>query len=400
MNFRELGIVISSPVLITESGSLKVRIRLSLSLDSLDKLLEGICNQCDFREDKIFSKENLDVKNPDRVSSINSIFFKVFKFKFTSFKGWSDSDFFNTDFNVEERILDLTFELDKKELKPVVYNQKVHGGNFDTDWPIIKIVLNNEASLPPYRLLQILEAEEVAIEVQVSCVEKMQISNQLGDLDLGSPFQPFGPLPTIGSKIKIGSPYFLSKYLIKLDLQLRWSGLPLVRTGFTDYYKEYPFDYRNESFLAEISIQNGKIPVKHHQAYQEFELFETENRDDGKYLTDYKSVSINLENFEVDKGPGLSAEERSRNELSLVLSLSNPPQAFGLSVYAELFAAASLKNSRFRRRKHPFPNQPYTPVLEHLLVDYTNYTKENLLDKNPKNNINIKIYPLDSTLQE
>ena len=174
----------------------------------------------------------------------------------------------------------------------------------------------------------------------------------------------------------------------------------IKQIAFTDYYKEYPFGYRNESFLAEISIQNGKTPVKHHQAYQEFELFETENRDDGKYLTDYKSVSINLENFEVDEGPGLSAEERSRNELSIVLSLSNPPHAFGHDVYAELFPTVATTNAGLKKNKKEFPKQPYTPLLEHLSVDYTNYTKENLLDKNPKNTINIKFYPLDSTLQE
>jgi hypothetical protein len=399
MDISEFGMAISTPVLITESGRLKVRIQFILSLYSRDKLIEDIYNQVEFQDDTIFQKNNLDIKNINRFSSIKSIFDKVFKLKFTSNKGWSDIDFFYTNFNVKERILDLTFDLEKNEPRPEVYNQKIHGENFDTNWPVIKIVLNNVASLPPYRLLQILEAEEVAIEVQVSCVEQMQISNQLGELDIENPFQPFGPIPELGSKLKISNPYFLSKYLSKLTLNFQWSGLPLIRNGFTEYYNSYPYDYNNESFCVGLSVRRGKTPVKHRKSYQEFRLFRTEIRDDWKYLLPNNSEEVDLDSFEVDKGPGLTAEERTSNDLAIFLALNSPAKAFGHQVYSELFGSICIQNSRLRKKKLELPKQPYTPVLDHFSVDYTNYTKENMVDKNPKKNINIKIFPLDSSLK-
>ncbi|WP_113922144.1 hypothetical protein [Cognataquiflexum aquatile] len=390
-----LGIGISSPALMVEKGNLKITTSIRFSEKSIgtfqyevEKLRlqkENITTNSDFSwmlktmKHKAFAKEVLS----------NS-----FLISYSSISGWTDlPDFFISE-DFDYRTIEIIFEINKNQPMPSIYNKEIHGSTFETEWPIIKVLLNNDTNLPPYGFMKGLMMEEVFVKVEVTGVEKMDISNQLGELDIENPFQPFGPIPELGSKLKISNPYFLSKYLSKLVLNFQWSGLPLIRNGFTEYYNSYPYDYNNESFCVELSVQRGKTPIKHRKSYQEFHLFETEIRDDWKFLLPNNSAEVDLNSFEVEKGPGLTAEERSRNDLAIVLSLNSPEKAFGHQVYSELFGSISMQNSRLRKKKLELPNQPYTPVLEHLLVDYTNFAKENLSRSKDKGDVSIKLFQI------
>ena len=397
-----IGIAISSPVLIVENGNFKAIISINLSESSLTAFelelnkLRGLKEKLQW-EDEIQKKSG----NNDLASFVKLFLLDSFRLSYSTPEGWRDLPGFSITFNREEKCIEFVFELSKNEPSTAIYNNEVHGGNFESEWPILKILINKEASLPPYRLLQILEAEEVAIEVQVSGVEQMQISNQLGDLDIGSPFQPFGPLPDVGSKLKVSNPYLISRYLSELIFHFKWSGLPLIRNGFREYYSVYPQRFDDQDFVSEISVQRGKKQVKHHKSFQEFNLFESEEREDGFYLLPTKTVEVDLGSFDVEKGPGLLPEERDKNDLAVIFSLSKPYQAFGHHIYSELFADISMQKSRFKRRKLELPKQPYTPVLEHLLVDYKNYTKENISRGKITKSVNIKlfhIYPFGHVL--
>lgn len=401
----EVGIAVSSPVLIVEKGNIGVKIAISFLKSSFLSIETDLRKFFRSEEDNKTSSENL----------VTAFLRDSLKLFYSTKEGWKEISNFPNPLNLklkghklentqkkidqpldkEEKGIEIEFRLTKSDPIPWEFNNQIHGGDYDTVWPVIKIVMNNEATLPPYRFLKLLQIVSIGIEVDVKDVEKFQISNQLGDLDLGVPFQPFGPLPSVGSKFKISNPLILSKFLSELKLKFKWSGLPLYpiyKDGFPSYYNAYPQEFDNQSFKVRVSLQSGKELVKEGNSLNEFNLFHTNK--EGESLVCDQSMEIDLNNFDVHKGLGLTAEERERNEFAVILTLTNPPHAFGHKVYTELFSTVATTNAGLKKNKKEFPKEPYTPVLEHLLVDYKNYTKENLSHKNLENSTSIKLFQI------
>jgi hypothetical protein len=260
-----------------EKGNLKVTVSINFSEGSMASFQNELVSLRKLKEN---IKESIVIPSKAHQAFVKGILMDSFRISYSSLLGWSDLPDFLISPNINNSAIEIVFEISKNQPIPSIYEKEIHGGIFETEWPVLKVLLNNEANLPPYRFMKGLVIEEISINVEVEGVEKMSISNQLGDLDIGNPFQPFGPLPELGSKLKVSSPYFLSRYLSKLALNFHWSGLPLNRNGFTEYYSIYPFDYDNDSFCAELSVQRGKTPIKHRKSYQKFRLFDTEIRDD------------------------------------------------------------------------------------------------------------------------
>ncbi|ERM81208.1 hypothetical protein P872_20190 [Rhodonellum psychrophilum GCM71 = DSM 17998] len=390
-----LGLAVSSPVLIVEQGGLRVVVSLSFSANSLLKFKSELLNLQILKESGTSGKnQGAAISERERIAYIKTFLREAFQISFTGQSGWKDLDSFYPNYLDTEKVLEFSFELDREEEKPVPYQKEIHGEDFDTEWPLLKIVLNNQAQLHPYKPLRLLEIEEVSIEAQVTGVEKMNLSNQFGDLDQSNPFQAFGPLPSQGSYLRMRNPLIFQKFLSELVINYKWSALPQDRLGFKSYYSSYPYGIDNASFVADITLQKGKKQVVNSVNNQKFQLFESEEREDGTYLNPYTTREVNLICFDLAEGTGLTEAERNRNELSMLITLIEPSQAFGHHAFPELYANASIENSRFKRKNIDLPKQPYTPVLEHLLVDYKNQAKENLSRENAGKNQSIKLFHL------
>ncbi|MDO9554654.1 hypothetical protein [Rhodonellum sp.] len=390
-----LGLAISSPVLIVEQGNLRVVVSMSFSGNSLDKFKRELLNLQMLKESGITGKnQGAAISERERIAYIKTFLIEAFQLSFTAESGWKALESFFSNYLDSEKVLEFSFELEREEEKPIPYQKELHGDDFDTEWPLLKIVLNNQAQLHPYKPLRLLEIEEVSIEAHVTGVEKMDLSNQFGELDQSNPFQPFGPLPSQGSYLRMRNPLIFQKYLSELTINYKWSALPQDRLGFKSYYSSYPYGIDNDAFVADISIQKGKKQVVNTGKNEKFQLFKTDERGDGPYLNPYRTQEVKLICFDFTEGAGLTEVERSRNELSMLLTLIAPSQAFGHHVFSELYANASIENSRFKRKNVDLPRQPYTPVLEHLLIDYKNQAKENLSRENAGKNQSIKLFHL------
>src|SRR5207302_475971 len=67
------------------------------------------------------------------------------------------------------------------------------------------------------------------VEVDVSRLKTLALSNDFGPIDASKPFQPFGALPLSGSALVIGSREVFQKKLDDLRVNLEWQTVPDTR---------------------------------------------------------------------------------------------------------------------------------------------------------------------------
>lgn len=154
----------------------------------------------------------------------------------------------------------LNISLDGEQPAIVSYNAKVHGGTFNTPYPVLKVYLTNiDTEVYQYDALKYLELTEVSLQVFVGVdgntglasktgVRKLQMSNEFGPIDPAKPFQPFGLSPKTGSAWIVGSEEFFKKPGATFQLKLKWLDLPTAA-------EDVDYDSPEGSLAPLVSIQ-------------------------------------------------------------------------------------------------------------------------------------------------
>ena len=106
------------------------------------------------------------------------------------------------------------------------YNAKTHGGNFNTQLPLLLVRIGENATgNSPYTDLRKLKITGVTTTVDVTGVKDLLLQNELGRLDSAKPFQPFGGTPKTNDAFLIGSKEVFQKKLTgNLNLSFEWDG--------------------------------------------------------------------------------------------------------------------------------------------------------------------------------
>ncbi|KZS39755.1 hypothetical protein AWE51_08885 [Aquimarina aggregata] len=394
INLSDIGVVISSPSLILEKGKQKITLTLNMTSASYeDEQTKATFNALVAQEIKQKNRElsSLDIEEIKK-RSITRFFREAFKLYITDKNGWKCIDHIKTIFQVSKASLTFIVELHENSETLIPFNPKIHDGGFESNWPCIKLLLNNDAVYHPYKFLEKFIIENITIQTSVSGVSNVALSNSTGELDSSIPFNPFGSTPYVGSYLRIENPIILQKSLSKLQFDLDWGGLPQERNGFEEYYKAYPNNINTTAFKAIISQTRSAIQSLGKQNQQSFELFDADPRTDS--LVSTKKVSLNLDNIIFRNQITSSKENTNGTSSPLYIVLSSPDIAFGHQIFSDLYAKAALKSSRFRKKSISLPKQPYTPVLEQLTISYSNYTKEIMLRKKEESESDIKLIHL------
>lgn len=250
----------------------------------------------------------------------------------------------------------------------IACDTELHGEQCGSELPVLNLGLNPEASFYAYSLLNSVDVNSVEVEVVVSGVRELAISNQLGRIDPAKPFAPFGPLPSRNSFLVIGSREAAEKEVTAMSLALEWGELPIESGGFTTHYEGYQAVPFNSSFKAEISVlQDGNWMPSKSEAQYRVALFESGR--DG-VVTPHSLLKVDA----VDHLKPAVSDERfefraaSRNGY-VRLQLAAPDNAFGHSDYPRLLTQILTENAR-RKRPLPVPNPPYTPILRAVSLNY------------------------------
>ena len=275
------------------------------------------------------------------------------------------------------------------------YNGEALLDPIKTKWPVVKILLNTESKLNPfiYKYLKDFKIESVDLVADVREVKNLVIQNDLSVLDPGKPFQPFGNRPIVTSNFYIGSWEVFQKSLNKLDVNIKWFGLPDDAGGFQEYYNNYHHpdgvtQRSNTSFKAKTSLLNKKswtpvtpedsnlfaIKSSKPEADKTLSFTNTDPVDEpsAAVLGNVKR-DINLEPFtEYD-------QQSQKGFLKITLDGTD----FGHKDYQLSYTKAVLdtlkpavtNGSGVADYSDSLPKEPYTPQIETVSIDYVSAVK-------------------------
>ncbi len=327
MDHAEIGFAISSPLLRLEEGKRSIFLKL------------------------FFAK----FKRPESLDHFN--------FEYTSEKGWVNlADTFQGISTIEyinSNNINIDLELDPTAPKLKPYDPEIHGGSYQSNHPILKIILKNDFEIDedPYKYgytdLKNLILENIKLKVKTDGVQTLDLQSELTVLDNSKPFRPFGPIPAIDSHFYIGHSDLFQQAIDKLKIHIKWKDLP--SGNLFNHYENYSHQPTNDSFKISTSLLQDRNWVT---IEDNVPLFE--------------SNAKSLRSFEIDMS-GYVRKNSKRNTSSwnynthhgyVRLTLTSPDEdnfrAFGHSVYA----LAAMNN------RDTGVNQPYSPLIEQLTIDY------------------------------
>ncbi|HUB90421.1 MAG TPA: hypothetical protein VMA74_11915 [Dyella sp.] len=237
--------------------------------------------------------------------------------------------------------------------------------------PMLRLTLQNRTRLYAYSLLQQVVLHDIVLSTQVTGVRDIVLYNQLGRLDAGKPFLPFGPLPGLGAYCLFGNEEMAAKPLRALRVHVRWGQLPAEEGGFAARYHGYPGEWSAAAFQVRAEVlRDGQWRGG---AGGSLSLFRGE-----RHVHDTIGLSLPEADLALYHRPQARVAEpfvygtTARNGF-FRLELCAPKAAFGHALYPRLLSEALTVNARLKRAKLqvPLPQEPYTPTVEQISIDYT-----------------------------
>lgn len=262
----------------------------------------------------------------------------------------------------------------KPEMPAIVgCDPAVHGAEWPTRLPVLRLELSTQGRLYPYSLLARLSLAAVELQVTATGLRQLHLHNNLGRLDATKPFMPFGPLPSVASSVVIGSAEAARKALDRLWLDIEWGELPQEAGGFDAVYAGYGGPagaaLRQGGFSSASSwLRDGRWQACSTLPGDE-QLFRLDER--SRVLQAARRIEMDPRSLRQLSRASTEDWQRMpqpRNGLCR-LQLASPPQAFGHALYPVELAATLAANARSRRPR-PLPGAPYTPVIARLSLSY------------------------------
>ncbi len=402
----DLGFAFASPIFFLREGNRKVQIRIALQPDStniLKKLLQ------DVRE-----KANLEPGNRETLNYEDAFYRKIFnqvgndrniQILASGNRGWVTIDsnsirvvasgpgnWKELELSIQDTtkssILDaLTIEFQLAASKPAItaFNPAViPDEHYITEFPVVKILLSDNVEPYPYSFLRDLKIQGVEIDVEVENLRQLDAYNDIGLIDTNQPFQPFGPQPTIGSYLLLGSTEMFKKALTEMEVEINWLNIPTSVEDFKNRYKQYRKDLAPSKFKVRMSA----LSDNEFNPYEEddnllFPLFNTGKDDDPSISLRKSSFPVGkdqLNRLSINPNPYLESPnpfDINTNSGYFKLELAEPPEAFGHFIYQKVFTDVVTHNAKSSSAEDelPIPSEPYTPMVKSISVNYKANTR-------------------------
>lgn len=374
MDEAEIGLVVASPILYAVDGKRSFKIRFYMSEDSFAGFYQ---HALDFAQ--------LSGINEQVV--IYEMLNKAFIVDITTKDQWLRIKKYVTSCSLDknrhqhnkgqDKFIEIEFELNANDPAIGIYSPEIHGSSYDSKWPMVRMLLNNNSFYNPYTFFNGIVLERITINVAVFNSEQVKLQNNIGPLSPANPFQLYGPQPTVGSYIDIKNTNIFNKFCKDFTIRLNWFNLPKEKGGFETYYEGYSGHITNESFKLAISGLNEGRFIPEHEEQQVFNMFSMRKTPGLKqYLSPLTKINhIDFGKVRFANEPTLEQEENVVNELhfkdgAVRLELVAPNDPFGHKEYPIIFPKVIMNNAKRFVKKLPTPNQPYIPVTRSITVDY------------------------------
>lgn len=313
---------------------------------------------------------------------------KVFDVYATGEKGWIGPLTLETiskvgfTTQVAGNTMQLYLALDKSEDAIFPYDKEIHGENFDTVHPVVRCLLKTEQ--PEYNegyklYTQLFKKRILSTTIKVAVVgaEKVSLRNDLGALAEDKPFHPFTTQPIERSAFYVDVPEAFNKNWKTLTLKAPWLNTP---SDFSEHYVAYrknntsknlsPAIYQLALYEGAVAVDGIKTPSNtaanlYVDANDYFEANVTINNNE---TTDVVDADLSL--F-VPEGDGFELQVPITAKSSYEIGKTGPVklslnQSFLHSIFPQVYALALTSDEDTL-----LPNEPYTPLIEKLYVDYT-----------------------------
>ncbi|MBW8686814.1 hypothetical protein [Chitinophaga rhizophila] len=366
MQETEMGVILGSPLLYLTEGQRTLELSLHFEATSFEKLLAYVMNFA-------------GVTGKPEAMVMNELLSAAFVISYTTVEGWQTftrHSIRSSAAGSEDNAFLITIAYDTNAPAAAIYNPLVHGGAYQSGYPLLRLLLNNNSFHHPYSFLPLLWLERISIRANVKGYRSVKLYNNTGPLSPANPFQLFGAQPTVGSFLDIRDSNVFNVYTKTFRIQLEWLELPHAEGGFNDYYAAYEADMTNESFVAGISaFENGAVQPERAQQ-QQLQLFNTYTDELGRTrLSDKSTLSkIDLKRIHFHNRPLLDKEpfvlDGFYNDAAIRLELAGPQEAFGHKRYIRLFPEVIAHNAGRWVKKKSIPNMPYTPLVKSIAIDY------------------------------
>jgi len=378
-----LGIAVASNILLLKQGQRKITLTFKLAAHDPLKNLDSFIHTLN----DVLSETTLK-------DAFYKAFRNMFKICFSSETGWLQVDEYLPLCHLvdaegcEKDCFKLILQLDDSAPAIVPYLAEIHGENFSSDSPIVKLLLNHDAYLYPYSLLSELVVNEISIEVDVKGCTDVQVYNQSGPLSSNAQFTPFGSLPSLGDYLLLGNYEAARKKLSNFEVNIEWGNLPQGLNGFEDSYREYDMPFENASFqISHSALRDRKwMPVDTEQL--KVNMFES-----GDDSLDYENNKVvknrcySLQGVCKHMQPleNISEDQYGYNAITkdgfFKMTLANPEFAFGHKDYPLILSKVMTDNALLQKYglsklfsktlpSKPLPNPPYTPVINSISINY------------------------------
>ena len=321
--------------------------------------------------------------------------------------------------------LHLSFEVDKATESIIGFNEEVLSGSFNTNSPIVRVVLNENGCQTLLPILEQGKLTSIKIDVDVEDYNGLSLENDLGKVDASKPFMPFGPSPAKGANFYIGSKEVFTKKLSEFKLKPIWAKLP--DSGFKKHYENYKTFKSGEVVLApgfsvasnlDFKAKLQMLSAKDWGVSKTVDLFNSTNAAAKDINVDFNDSSnqqvknkyrpsllsltakprYRASHLKFAKNgrliPGF--ENRTRFKINKIKPVRtflirplllqpftvNPKQKegfirlslqkdFGHKTYPMTLAVAMTRNANNNSNDDvTLPNEPYTPTIESLSLDY------------------------------
>jgi hypothetical protein len=343
-----LGFAIASPILLLSEGKRNIEISFTF-------------------------KNNINNTNKNHIIDHTSIYL-------TTDKGWfevpeikssipiKNGTTFTTSFNA--KVMKIAFQLDENVSAITNYNAKVLGAEFESELPIAKFVLDTfeENGFELYRSLAQNTLESITIKVDVQNIKSVLLENDNSNINALKPFFPFTTIPVVGSNFYIKYSEAFSKKWENINVDIIWKNTP---TEFDKHYKAY-----KQSSINSISTKTfvnaffdtkkkatteGAIVTDDDYFKYDLDILSnnvwTENKNNQTLFT--KKGDVFKTNFNITN-TGFNTEKNG--QLKMISK-----QSFLHNLYPKIYTLALAS-------QNPdiiLPNEPYTPLAENLILDYT-----------------------------
>jgi hypothetical protein len=354
----------------------------------------------------------LDVKFQQPVSSVNiSQLTNNLEVWCTGEKGWLGpfavetsvgtekvDDIFTTGLSESSTRLKLAFKIPRDEKPVVAYDSEVHGENYTTVQPVCRVQIDTgeTAGHALYRQLLEKEIKTLSVHVDVRDIKSLELESDIGVLNAEKPFYPSGTQPVKRSNFYVNYPELFEKAWEQLDVEINWKNTP-EKTGTNDAFKDLYYAYRTDYIFqaSPFKFLDGMLTKEEFELELEIPEFQWGqiNPDPGNLIVTEDShfkADIEIQHkakwegvkddhvlFTAD-GLGFKSEFTVQN--TNYETGKNGPVRMSLnqSFYHDLFPRIYALAFSSENEDALIPNEPYTPMIETIRLNYTASANMNL----------------------